>query len=150
MGGRDGGRDTEAMEEAFFEAQMAFLGLAIGNAAEIAMNLFRYRSSSTYYSNGDTAMDTNWWKLASQTMNYVSLGVWGLAALTQLFSVLGFAADINLLVWMYVVFLLGGLATGLTGAFYSLAYDKAYEESNDTSNSASVISAASSVFSAVW
>ena len=52
-------------EEAYAEAQMAFLGLAVGNAAEIAINLFKYRSSSTYYNNGDTAMDTNWWKLGS-------------------------------------------------------------------------------------
>ena len=129
---------------------MAFLGLAVGNAAEIATNLFRYRSSSTYYANGDTAMDTNWWKLASQTMNYISLGVWGTAALTQLFATLGFMADINLLVWMYVVFLLGMLAAGITGAFYSLAYDKAYSVANDTSSSAAVISAANAVFTAVW
>ena len=69
-------------ETMMMEAQIAFLGLAIGNAAESALQLFRYRSSSTYYNNGDTAMDTNWWKLASQTMNYVFLGVWGVAALT--------------------------------------------------------------------
>ena len=129
---------------------MAFLGLAIGNTAEIAMNLFKYRSSSTFYANGDTAMDTNWWKLASQTMNYVSLGVWGLAALTQLFSTFGMMADLNLLVWMYVVFLIGMLATGVTGAFYSLAYDKAYTVSTDTTKSASVIAAAAAVFSSVW
>ena len=108
------------------EAQIAFLGLAMGNAVEIALNLFRYRSSSTYYESGDTAMDTNWWKLASQTMSYVTLSVWGLAAITQLLATFGIMADINLLVWMYVVFFVGMLATGVTGAFYSLGYDKAY------------------------
>ena len=61
---------------------MAFLGMAVGNAMESAANLFRYRSSSTYYANGDTAMDTNWWKMASQTMNYVTLSVWSIAAVT--------------------------------------------------------------------
>ena len=137
-------------EEAYAEAQMAFLGLAVGNTAEIAMNLFKYRSSSTYYNNGDTAMDTNWWKLGSQTMNYVSLGVWGLAAITQLLSTFGMAADINLLVWMYVVFFLGMFAAAATGAFYALAYDTAYTKINDTSSSAAVITAASAVFSAVW
>ena len=137
-------------DAAFMEAQLAFLGLAIGNTAEIAMNLFKYRSSSTYYNNGDTAMDTNWWKLASQTVNYVSLGVWGLAALTQLLATFGVAADLNLLVWMYVVFFLGMFAAAATGTFYSLAYDTAYTKINDTSSSAAVITAASAVFSAVW
>jgi len=124
--------------------------MAVGNAMESAMNLFRYRSSSTYYTNGDTAMDTNWWKLASQTMNYVELGVWGVAAVTQLLATFGMMNDINLLVWMYVVGVVGGLATGLMGIFYELAYDTAYTNSEDTSKTTAVRTAAAAVYASVW
>ena len=124
--------------------------MAVGNAMESAMNLFRYRSSSTYYTNGDTAMDTNWWKLASQTMNYVELGVWGVAAVTQLLATFGMMNDINLLVWMYVVGVVGGLTTGLMGIFYELAYDTAYTNMEDTSKTTAVRTAATAVYASVW
>ena len=124
--------------------------MAVGNAMDSAVNLFRYRSSSTYYNNGDTAMDTNWWKLASQTMNYVLLGVWGVAAITQLLATFGIANDLNLMVWMYLVGVVGGISTAVMGAFYELAYDTAYTNMEDTSKTTAVRTAAASVYGSVW
>ena len=50
-------------EERMMQAQMAFLGLAVGNAVEIAYNLFKIKGKSDYYSYGDIIMpNNNWWK----------------------------------------------------------------------------------------
>ena len=83
-------------------------------------------------------------------MNYVFLGIWGMAAFTQLLATFGVMTDINLMVWLYVVGLLGGLATGVTGVFYFLAYDTAYTNKEDTSNTSLVIIASRIVFNEVW
>ena len=83
-------------------------------------------------------------------MNYVELGVWGVAAVTQLLATFGMMNDINLLVWMYVVGVVGGLTTGLMGIFYELAYDTAYTNMEDTSKTTAVRTAATAVYASVW
>ena len=97
MDGKDGkgGRGDDMMM-----APMAFLGVAIGQFTMIALNTFRYKSSSTYYDNGDV-LGTNWWKYSNQLSAYSGLVLWGTATFTQLMSVLDLEAfvSLNLLVW---------------------------------------------------
>ena len=157
MGGRQGEGNkgmSEDMMMGTMEAQVAFLGMALGNAATLGLNLFRYRAAglTTYYDNGTTAWSggTNWWKLASQTMAYVNLAVWGVAALTQLLATFGIMTDINLLVWMYGVFLVGMISTAITGLLYGYAFDSAWTNYYDLTLSTAVRNASGTVFSAVW
>ena len=71
-------------------------------------------------------MSTNWWKYASQYMQYGALAVWSVAFTTQFLSLLGNLTDINLLIWTYGVFGLGMLVYFSIGTLYFLAYDTAY------------------------
>ena len=51
---------------------------------------------------------------------------------------------------MYVVGVVGGLATGVMGIFYELAYDTAYTNMEDTSKTTAVRTAATAVYASVW
>ena len=53
--------------------------MAIGAPAE----LFRYRSASDYYADGDTVFNArNYWRLSNQIPQYYFLGMGSLAAFT--------------------------------------------------------------------
>ena len=105
--------------------QITFLLVALGVTVGSALKLFRYRSESTYYDAGKI-LSSNYWKLGDQISLYSWLGLGGVAFLTQLLSVAGIAVDINIMVWMVVLPLVGGLV-GLTYSILMfLAYDGGY------------------------
>ena len=58
--------DMTTMQKAMMPGNLAFLGMAIEHGVMAGLTLFRYRSASTYYDDGDTIFTTaNWWKLAN-------------------------------------------------------------------------------------
>ena len=136
------------MEAKMFEAQMTFFGIAVGLAAGSAMQLFRYRSASDYYDDGDTVFgDRNWWRYSNIAPQYFYLGMGSLAAATQLLSIFGVATGLNMLVWMIGLGAIGGIVTGVAGAMASYGYDQAYQVSvDDTATTAEVTAAENLLF----
>lgn len=133
-GGMDNMTKEEKMAKEMDEAQMAFLLTMASGVAMTALETFRYRGDAqVYYSEGDlsTAGATNYWKMSQQVGSYSFLVVGTIMTITQLLSVLGMSAGLNLMVWGY-----GGLILTLTGIISSLlefyAYDNAYSQT--TSN----------------
>ena len=73
---------------------------------------FRYRSANIYDSStsdfyGDyelTNLTGNLWKYADMLNNYSKIVIFGVALITQILSMAGLFASINMLVWSYGVF----------------------------------------------
>ena len=83
------------------------------------VSLFYFRASSTYFD--VDPINPNWRKWASLIQDWGGLGIWGIAFLSQLFSLLGVAGELNMLVWYWIVGILGGMTVLTVGAFYFLA-----------------------------
>ena len=145
MGGQGGkGGDPEGG----MDAQVTFFVTAMMSTLFTAASLFRYRSSSTYYDDGDV-LGTNYWKLANVYGSYFWLGAFGIATVTQLLAFFGIANGLNLAVWIYGLEMLGGLVGLATSIAMLLGYDTAYSIANDDTQSASDILKASTVQSAI-
>lgn len=133
MDGKDGWMEDK--EPNVLMANITFLSVALGAAVGSALELFRYRSESTYY-DGGKILSSNYWKLADVIALYGALVLGSVAATTQLLSMLGIATEINVMVWMLGFPLVGGLV----GLFYSimmfLAYDGSYSIAADTKKTA--------------
>ena len=141
MGGQGGkggmgGEMKDIEKNGGMEAQVTFFIVALTNTMLTADSLFRYRSSSTYYDDGDV-LGTNYWKLANQLSGYFWLGAFGIATITQLLAMYGVANGINLGVWIYGLEMFGGLVGLVTSIMMFLGYDKAYTVANDEDTSAS-------------
>lgn len=118
--------------------QITYTLVALGAVVSAAMDLFRYRPS-TFYDSYDTVSDTNWWKYANLVGSYAGLTLGSVAFITQVLSIFGIAAEINIMVWMYGVSL-GGLIIGMiTGALRLWAYEQAWSSAEDGTNGASSI-----------
>ena len=126
--------DHEMMDSsALMQAQVAYLMTAMSLTVHAALVQFRYRSSTTYYDAGD-ALTTNYWELLNMLWNYFTIGWMGIATITQLLSMLGIAAEINLMVWMYggVVNMVVSFISGLVAMY---AYDAYWSVSEDSTSS---------------
>ena len=122
----DGGKgDKDDRQAAVMEANITFLVVGLVHTAAIGLKMFRYRSASTYYDNGDV-LGTNYWKYASQLSGYFWLAGMGIATVTQLLSMFGIANEINLLVWTVGLGGIGELVSLVTSILMFLAWDKAY------------------------
>lgn len=117
------------------------------NAGSMAVQLFRYRSASDYYDDGDILGDTNYWQLGNQIGSYFWLGAFSTAAITQLLAIFGIANGINLLVWMILLGGIGGLVNLVTSIIAMMGYDKAYTVTVDADSSAADITTAAAVMS---
>ena len=145
MGGQGGqGGDPEGG----MDAQVTFFVTAMMSTLSIAAVLFRYRSSSTYYDDGDV-LGTNYWKLANVYGSYFWLGAFGIATVTQLLAFFGIANSVNLAVWIYGLEVVGGIVGLATSLAMLLGYDTAYTIANDDSESASDIAKAETVQAAI-
>jgi len=121
------------MERRMMEAQATFLLTALSLTVHAALAQFRYRGdSSTYYAAGD-ALSTNWWQHLNTAWNLFTIGFMGTATITQLLSMLGVAAEANVMVWMY-----GSLANSafglLTGLVAMYAYDAYWSVADDATS----------------
>ena len=106
--------------------QITYTMVAIMSASMIALDMFRYNPSSTYYAewaNAFAAPGTNYWQYANEAVRYTSLAFWVIASLSQLLSIAGvLGADINMMIWMN-----GGAATALVGLISHILYMVAYD-----------------------
>ena len=130
------------------EAQVTFFVTALMSSLGIAASLFKFRSSTTYYDDGDV-LGTNYWKMANVYSSYFWLGAFGLATLTQLLAFFGVANEINIAVWIYGLEMVGGVVGMVTSIAMALGYNAAYDVANDDSNSASDILKAQTVQEAI-
>ena len=67
------------------KAQLTFLGTAFGFIAGSGLMLFRYRSASTYYADGDTVFgssSSNYWKMSNVFQQYFFLAMGTIAFVT--------------------------------------------------------------------
>ena len=122
------------MQSAMMQANVTYLLTALSLTVHAALQQFRYRSSDTYYSAGDSLGSQNFWQLLNNTWNLFTIGFMGIATLTQLLSMLGIAAEINVMVWMYggMIDMVVGLVTSLVAMY---AYDAYWTVSQDSGDS---------------
>ena len=113
---------------------VTFLAVAIGAATHVALDLFRYRSSSTYFDAGDIT-GTNYWRLSYQIGAYGGLASWIVLAISQLISMFGYGNEMNLMLWMSVAPAVGALVRMGQGILAAIAYDSAYQLLNDGDSS---------------
>lgn len=128
----DGMVITDEMRSKMLQANITYLVTAMFVAVDAALQTFRYRSDSTYYDAGD-AVSPNYWKLLNQAWGYWAIAFMGIASITQLLSMLGIAAEINVMVWMYggMIDMVISLVSTLVG-FY--AYDAYWTVKEDSSS----------------
>ena len=128
-----------------------FLSAALGLIGGSGLELFRYRSATDYYSNGDTVFGStsNYWQLSHLVAEYFYLGMGSLAFFTQLLTLFGIGAEINLFVWTVGVTMLGGLVSAVSGGLAVYGYDQAYQMTVDSSASTANVTAATSVMSSI-
>lgn len=120
------------------KSQMVFLMTAVSATMHAALRTFRYRSADAYYNDGDS-LSTNYWKMLVQGADYFAMVFMGIASITQLLSMLGIAAEINLMVWMY-----GGMVDMVVSLIWGLVYmyavDAYWTDSEDTASSTAATS----------
>lgn len=135
--------DSE-MESAMMQANVTYLLTALSLTVHAALVQFRYRNVTDYYSAGD-ALSQNYWQLLNNVWNFFTIGFMGIATITQLLSMLGLFAEINVMVWMYggMLDMVISLVTSLVAMY---AYDAYWSESQaSTSNSADAATALSNL-----
>ena len=117
------------------QGQMTFTVVALLQAGVIALKLFKYRPISTTYTTGAAIFSINYWQIANMIDGYGGLFFWGVASITQLLSVFGVMADVNLLVWGQIGPLMGIVSLisyGLRLFAYDTAYDLVVADSTNT------------------
>jgi len=106
---------------------ITYLIIALLVSFDALMHLFRYSSLKNYYNMYATDTTglvlTNWFKIGDLIINYTNMVVYGVAFITQLIALFGILGDINMLVWVWGVMVVGGLAELVGGLFYWMAYD---------------------------
>jgi len=121
------------MQKAMMPGNMTFLGMAIETGLMAGLELFRYRSASTYYDDGNIS-STNWWKLANLIEGYASLSIAGILTISQLLSMFGVGASVNMMLWGYSTMLVMPLVMGVTEMMRWAGYDAAYVICQDSSS----------------
>ena len=131
-----------------FQGNLTYLMTAIGITAGTALNMFRYQSAASYYTNSANVIgSTNYYELAHLLGNYSAITIGGSLALLQLLSMFGVLVELNLYFWLMLAPILGGFISSGVGTFMFLAYDKAYSVSQDSTSA--YVAIASSVMDAI-
>jgi hypothetical protein len=130
-------KEYTMMQKAMMPGNLAFLGLAVEHGLMAGLELFRYRSSSTYYDDADTiGMSQNWWKYANLAEQWTALVLGGVLTISQLLSMFGVGASVNMMMWGYSTMLVFPLVMGVSEMMRWAAYDKAYQVCQDSSDAA--------------
>ena len=126
MEGGDMDKDMDGkMMMGGMEGQITYTATAVMATTHIALTAFRYRPFATYYTEGDS-LSFNYWKLYNQIEQYAGLAIFGVASITQILSLFGVAADVNVLVWWYGVHMTGMVVHLITAVLRFLAYETAW------------------------
>ena len=64
------------------KAQRAYFVTALMNTVYTSLESFRYRSSDTFYDDGDVLGTHNYWKIANLVHGYSSVAFWSVATVT--------------------------------------------------------------------
>jgi len=113
------------------EANLAYLGVAVGAVVEIVLHQFVWHetNASTLSQAASGSGNTDYYNLLHMVGNYGGLGIWGIAALTQLLATFGIMVGINMMVWGMLV-PMGGLLIELAYLVLGfLAYDQFFKQS---------------------
>ena len=96
----------------------------------IVMNTFVWHRSDadTYSQAASGASNTDYYALMHKIEAYGGLGVWGLAAFTQLLATLGIMVGINMMVWGLVVPLGAGLIEAAVAVLGFMAYNQFWDQ----------------------
>merc|ERR1711990_944193 len=122
--------DDKMMSSEAMWGNIGFLMVAISHVAYPALDMFRYTSAETYWDVTDTtfgASATNWWKLYNQIGMYGALSIGAILTITQLLSMFGIAAEVNVMLWGYVTMLVGPLLGAAVSGIAMWGYDQAYQ-----------------------
>jgi len=121
--------DDKMSSEAMW-GNIGFLMVAISHVVHPALDMFRYTSGATYWDVTDTTFGagaTNWWKLYNQIGQYGMLSVGAILTITQLLSMFGIAAEVNVMLWGYATMLVGPLLGAAISGIAMWGYDQAYQ-----------------------
>merc|ERR550532_3310338 len=122
--------DDKMMSSEAMWGNIGFLMVAISHVAHPALDMFRYTSAATYWDVSDTtfgASATNWWKLYNQIAQYGTLSIGAILTITQLLSMFGIAAEVNVMLWGYATMLVGPLLGAAVSGIAMWGYDQAYQ-----------------------
>merc|ERR1712079_742103 len=133
MGDMDMDKEYTMMEKAMMPGNLAFLGLAVEHGLMAGLELFRYRSSETYYDDGGI-MSFNGWQYANLAEQWTALVLGGVLTISQLLSMFGVGASVNMMMWGYSTMLVFPLVMGVSEMMRWYAYDKAYQICQDSSS----------------
>ena len=145
MGGKGEGKMMEGMMMAAdpMMGQITYTMVAVSAATATAFDLFRYNpASADIWTEWTTAglTGTNFTKLSRDIGGYAGLAFWSVASLTQILSIFGVAADINVMVWMYGG-MVGGLVSLVAHFIAMWAYDQLYVVKTTSATPAEVTAA---------
>ena len=113
-----------------FMGEITYMMVAVGMATKTGLDLFRYKSDSTYYDTYQSAMlstSTNWFKIGDTIKKWAYFVIYSIAAVTQILAGFGIAAPINYLVWSYGVGMAAAAAAAVAWLFKSIAMEEAYD-----------------------
>ena len=91
----------------------------------------RYSTENEFV--GGQFMDTNLWEYSTKAMRYTSLVGHSILTITQILSMAGIAADVNIMAWMYLS-MVGSVVSLLVSIVRMYVYDQAYTASTATPN----------------
>ena len=114
--------------------QFIFLSVAIMNMTKVGLEIFLFRRPDNYYINGDKGVETNtrnYWKLANQIFLNGAFGIFALATVTQILSLLGIAKELNFYMWEFGVMSGVGLLNTVYNALTFWHYLEAWEVRNN-------------------
>lgn len=112
---------TAVIDLFFWKWQITYLGTKSDATTEQQEHHFTTEYACT--NAGD--FSRGWWKLGSLIGDWAMLGIYGTAFLTQLLSMFGIAAAINMMVWGYGVMLVGNIGTMIVTTLWMLGYREA-------------------------
>merc|ERR1712037_792582 len=122
--------DDKMMSSEAMWGNIGFLMVAISHVAYPALDLFRYTNGESYWEVTDTdfgAGKTNWWKLYNQIGMYGTLSIGAILTITQLLSMFGIAAEVNVMLWGYATMFVGPLLGATVSGIAMWGYDQAYQ-----------------------
>ena len=123
------GDDMKMSSEAMW-GNIGFLMVAISHVVHPALDLFRYQSADDYWTVSDQTFGlgfSNWWKIYNLIGQYGSLSIGAILTITQLLSMFGIAADINVMLWGYATMFVGPILGAVVSGIAMWGYDQAYQ-----------------------
>ena len=149
---KDGWMSSEEFEEYMEEwkwwVKFIFLIIAVGNAAALGMEHYRYRRPADYYVNGKLGgSEYNWWELGNKIFLGGTFYIMSIATVTQLLSLFDILPILNYYVWTVGVFMGVGILNAVYGWMSWKTYDEAYGVRRNRKDNKSIqeISAATAV-----